>query len=103
MITIGSNQKLNVIRYVCQNKNMEHFSESSTYNVSALPSHTYASIEPSPFSEPIVDSLYAGDFEIVHGDENSWESVQCSNRRNPRSVTIDYSNKDGRWKGWNFV
>ena len=45
MMTIGSNQNSNIIGYVCQNKNIEHFSESSNYNVSSFPANSYASFE----------------------------------------------------------
>ena len=89
MMTIGSNQNSNIIGYVCKNKNIEHFSEPSNYNVSAFPGHSYASVEP--FGNSNVEH-FAGTFS---GNEGQTGTVDCDgiNSLVVESVDIDYFNK----------
>jgi hypothetical protein len=94
MMTIGSNQKLNVIGYVCQNDNVEHFSESTNYNVSALPSHTYASVEP--FGNSNIEHFGS----TAYGNEGTEGKVDCGmGSMVVQSVDIDYGANTRTWWG----
>jgi hypothetical protein len=86
MMTMGNNNKPNVIGYVCTNDNVEHFSQSANYNVEGFSNQQYATIEPFA--------------SFASGKENTSGTVDCASGNVVNSVSVDYYNDPEYKSGW---